>query len=164
MSYTHNKSPKDKKLCQIIRKTITLNRKELGLEFKDVAYELGLNEGTLSNKLKPSMTQNDLTLTEFIHFLELTGSFEALQHIANEFDLALIPKKQAEAKSSDMSALVDRANIENSDVFREIKKAIEDGFIDEEEQQKILKEIDEAQTANAELKDSVSHLTVKEEE
>ncbi|MCD6433749.1 MAG: hypothetical protein J7L21_06880 [Sulfurimonas sp.] len=161
--YIHNKSPKDKKLCQLIRKTITINRKELGLEFDDVAFELGLSPGTLSNKLKPSMDHSDLTITEFIHFLELTGSYEALIYIATEFDLALIPKKQVEAKSSDISALVDKANIENSDVFREIKKAIEDGFIDEDEQKRILKEIDEAQTANAELKDSVSHLTIKEE-
>ena len=155
--YIHNKAPKDKKLCQLIRKTITINRKELGLEFKDVAFELGINEGTLSNKLKPSMPQSDLTLNEFIHFLELTDSFEALEYIASEFDFTLVKKSNSITTTTDIHTLVDTANIENSDVFRVVKKAMADGEISDEEKVQILKEIDEAEQANAELRDTVLH-------
>lgn len=161
--YKFNKHPKDPKLCKMIRRTITLNRKELGLEFEDVAHELGLCEGTLKNKLKPSMDISDLTLTEFIHFLELTGSYEALEYIANEFDLVLIHKKEAHSTTADINLLVDIANMENSDVFRVVKESIEDNNITADEKQKILKEIEEAQKANAELKDRVLHLVANKE-
>lgn len=156
--YMHNKESKDSKLCKIIRKTITLNRKALGLEFEDVAHELGLHAGTLENKLKPSMPTSDLTVTEFMHFLELTGDYAALEYIAKKFDLVLIPKKDSEAKTSDINQLVDKANIENADVFRVVKMIISDNIITDEERDIILKEIDEAEKANAELRDLLLHM------
>jgi len=162
--YTYNKSPKDRKLCQMIRRTITLQKKEIGLEFEDVANELGMSHGTLNSKLKPAKDHNDFTLTEFIHFLELTGDYASLEYIASQFDMVLVPKKQSEAKTSDINLLVDMANIENSDVFRVVKMAISDDVITQEERESILKEIEEAQKANAELKDLVLHLATQEEE
>lgn len=161
--YTHNKEPKDSRLCQIIRKTITVNRKELGLEFNDVAYELGLQPGTLQNKLKPSYALGDLTLSEFMHFLSLTGDYAALEYIANKFDLMLIPKKKAKTDSNDINKLVDMASIENSDVFKIVKMAISDDVITPEEKELILKEIEEAERANAQLRDKIEHLMLKEE-
>lgn len=160
--YIHNKQPKDPNLCKLIRKTITVNRKELGLEFEDVACELGLNQGTLSNKLKPSMATADLTLNEFIHFLELTGDYAALDYIADKFGMVLVPKNQAQTKVSDINLLVDMASIENNDVFRTVKMAIADDVITPEEKKAILKEINEAQKANAELKDLVLHTAISE--
>lgn len=162
--YTHNKVPKDRKLCQIIRKTISLQKRNLGYEFEDVANELGMSKGTLENKVKPAKDSNDLTLTEFIHLLELTGDYSALEHIASHFDMALIHKNIATAKIADINLLVDKANIENSDVFRVVKKAMEDGKIKDDEREDILKEIDEAQKANAELKDLVLHIATNEDE
>jgi len=161
--YHYNKEPKDSKLCKMIRRSITLNRKQIGLEFEDVAHELGMSEGVLSNKLKPSMDHSDLTLTEFIHFLELTGDMSALEHIAEKFEMVVIPKKQERANVSDINLLVDIANMENSDVFRVVKESIADKVITQEEQEAILKEIEEAQKANAQLKDMVLHLAIQEE-
>lgn len=161
--YKHNKQPKDPKLCKMIRKTITVNRKHLGLEFEEVAHELGLSEGTLANKLKPSMDMSDLTLTEFVHFLELTGDYTALEHIANDLDLVLIAKKQNKSSSKDINNLVDAANIHNAEVFREIKFDMEDGIIDQDEQLRILAKIDTAQKANAALRDRVVNLEICEE-
>lgn len=153
--YTANKAPKDSGLCRTIRKTITLQKKEIGLTKEEVAHELGMSLGYLDNKLTPSMTTNDLSITEFMHFLELTGDYAALEYIANKFDMVMIDKKHAHSDISDLNSLVDMANIENNDVFAVVKKAIADGSITEEEAEAALKEIDEAQKANAELKDAV---------
>ena len=160
--YKYNKQPKDPKLCKMIRKCITINRKELGLEFEDVAHELGLHDGTLANKLKPSMDHSDMTLTEFMHFLELTGDYSALEYMAGEFDMILIPRIILPAKTSDINLLVDVANIENGDVFKMVKQYINDDEILDNEQVSILKKIEDAQKANAVLKDSVLHLASKE--
>jgi|GEM_PF-2804231 len=158
--YTQNKAPKDSGLCKVLKRAMNLDRKRQGYEWSDIAAELGLNGGTLENKLKPSMATSDLTVTELMHFIELSGDYSALEYIANKYDMVLITKKQATANISDINLLVDKANIENSDVFRVVKKAIEDGVIDELEQESILKEIDEAQTANAELKNLVLHTAI----
>ena len=161
--YMHNKRPKESKLCSLIRRSITLNRKELGLSFNDVANELGLTEGTLSNKLKPAKAENDMTLSEFIHFMELTGDLSALEYIAELFDTVLVKKSVEKADVADINLLVDVANMENSDVFRVVKESMSDGIIDENERAAILKEIEEAQKANARLKDMVLHLATEKE-
>ena len=130
------------------------------MEFEDVAHELGLSKGTLENKLKPSDTIHDMSLTEFTHFLELTGDYAALEHIANKFDFMMLRKKESNATVKDINALADKANIENNDVFKSIKNAIEDGVITEAEQAVILKEIDEAEKATAEFKESILNLNI----
>lgn len=160
--YINNKASKDAKLSQLIRKTITVNRKEIGLEFDDVAHELGMQPGTLQNKLKPAMQTNDMSITEFVHFLELTGDYAALEYIANKFDCVLVHKLEAHSNNTNINMLVDAANIENAEVFKAVKIAMLDGEITHEERDFILKEIDEAQKANAELKDLMQHIGSKE--
>ena len=70
----------------------------------------------------------------------------------------LIPKKDAEAKTSDINQLVDKANMENADVFRVVKMIISDNIITDDERDIILKEKDEAEKANAELRDLLLHI------
>ncbi len=160
--YTQNKAPKDTQFCKILKRSINLDRKRQEFSWDDAANELGLNGGTLENKLKPAMPTSDITISEFIHFMELSADYDALEYLAKKFDLALIPKSQAEAKACDVNTLVDIASIENSDVFRVVKTAMADGVITEEEKAAILKEIDEAEKANALLKDKVLHLASSE--
>ena len=52
--------------------------------------------------------------------------------------------------------------MENNDVFSVVKRAIADDIITPKEREEILKEIDEAQQANAELKDMVLHTALSE--
>jgi len=150
--YIHNKQPKDPKLCKLIRKCITLNRKKLGLEFEDVAHELGLSEGTLANKLKPSMSTNDLTINEFIHFLELTGDYAALKYIAKEFDFSLIKNDDVKPTCKEINTLADNVMIESGDVFRVAKEAMENNDIDATENEKLQLELDQVVTAALEMK------------
>lgn len=160
--YTHNKAPKDVGLCKVIKRSINLDRKRQGFEWEDAAHELGLSGGTLENKLKPSMANNDMTVSELMHFFSISGDYAGLEYMANQFDLVLIRKKDAVASASDLNLLVDKANMENNDVFSVIKRAIADGKLTEDEQIAALKEIDEAQKANAELKDMVLHTAIEE--
>jgi len=160
--YIENKAPKDKTLYQKITRTISLDKKNSGLEYEDIANEIGLNAGTLKNKLKPSMITHDLNLSEYIHLLELTGDYSSLDYIASKLDMVLIPKKQANTNINDLNLLVDVASIENNDVFRTVKLAMADNKITESEKESILKEIDEAQKANAILKDRVLHTAIKD--
>ena len=153
--YIHNKQPKNPKLCKLIRKCITINRKEIGLELEDVAHELGMSKGTLENKLKPSMATNDLSITEFIHFLELTGDYSALKFIASEFDFTLVKNEDIKPTCREINTLVDNLSIESSDVFRVAKEALKDNKIDSIEREKLCKELDEVVTAALTLKKKI---------
>lgn len=159
-SYTQNKRPKDMTLCQMIRRTINKSRKDLGFTWEDAAHELGMSGGTLDNKLKPAKHENDLTVSEFIHVLETTGDLAALEYINKIFDLVAVPKTVGVKSAKNITHLVDMAMIENNDVFSEAKKDLEDGVIDADEKTRILKELDEADTANANLRYMIKNLKV----
>ena len=160
--FTYNKAMKDKKLYEAIRKTVNkVNLAKLDMSQEDFAHELGLAPGTLTNKLKSSYDTGDINLTEYLHILEITEDYRSLDYIAREFDFMLVPQKTAVSTCQDINTLTDKASIENSDVFRTVKQALEDGVITYSEQEKILKEIDEEQTVIADLKASVLNLKVR---
>jgi hypothetical protein len=127
-----------------------------------VAAKLGTTTGVLYRQLNPKDTQMPLSIDRVMAITKLTDDNRILEVVVNDFDLALIPKHQDNATTSDINLLVDLANIENGDVFKVVKMAIADGIITPEEKKAILKEIDEAETANAELKDLVLHTAINE--
>jgi hypothetical protein len=124
-----------------------------------VAAELETTTGTLYRLLNPKDTLMPLSIDRIIAITTLTKDNRILEAIAREFDMVLVPKKQVCATVQEINILVDDASIENSDVFRVVKTSISnDGKIDAKERDQILKEIDEAQIANAKLKDMVLHI------
>ncbi|DAB40787.1 MAG TPA: hypothetical protein CFH81_00325 [Sulfurovum sp. UBA12169] len=127
-----------------------------------VAADLGTTKNVLYRQLNPDDTLMPLSIDRCIAITRLTGDMRILEAFAKVFDMVAVKRKTAEADIKDINLLVDRANMENSDVFRVIKNAIEDGAIDGKEREKILKEIDEAQVANAKLKDTVLHIAVRD--
>ena len=153
----HNKQPKDPRLCKILRKAVTMDRKRNGFDWEDIANELGLNGGTLENKLKPSYDNGDITLSEFMHFMEMSADFTALEYIATKFDMNLVPKVQQKPTSLDLNVLVDLTSISQGEVFKEIKEDLSDDVIDADEREKILEKINTLQKTIAKLKDRVNH-------
>ncbi len=127
-----------------------------------VASELNTTKGTLYRQLNPNDTQMPLSIDRIMAICKLTGDYRILEVVGSEFDLLVIPKHEEVAKISDVNLLVDMANIENNDVFRVVKLAMADNVITPEEREAILKEIEEAEKANAELKDLVLHTAVSE--
>ena len=86
-----------------------------------------------------------------------------LDGILKEFDMVAVKRKQTQTTSADVNLLVDVANMENADVFRVTKEALQDKKITLNEVHNILKEIEEAQKANAQLKDMMQQLAAQEE-
>ena len=161
MSYTFNKHPKDPKFCHIMRKAINKDRKLNGFSLEEEANELGLSKGTLDQKLKPS-ADNDITVSELMHFVEMSDDFSPLEYIASKYGFSLIERMKALITIDDLSHLADAAIMENNDVFRAVKVSLADGEIDEAERDRIFKEIEEAQHANAELKARLASLPINE--
>lgn len=129
-----------------------------------VAAELGTTTGVLYRQLNPKDTTMPLSIDRIMAITKLTADNRILEEVAKEFDLVVIPKRCEKAKAADINLLVDMASIENNDVFRVVKMAMADDVITPEEKEAILKEIDEAQKANAELKDRVLHLAIDDKE
>lgn len=152
MSYIHNKQSKDTKLCQALRRAINLDRKRNGFSWDDIANELGISGATLDSKLKPAKIDNDLTLSEADHFIDISGDVAELEYRANKHGYTLIKKNNDVSSILDISNLADKACFENNDVFKAIKISAADGAIDKEEIELILKEIEEAESANAILR------------
>ncbi|MBL4730769.1 MAG: phage regulatory CII family protein [Sulfurimonas sp.] len=152
--YRFNKRPKDPKLCKLIHKTIVLNCRQLDLKLEDVAHELGLAKGTLENKLKPS-SDNDFTVSEFIHFMELIGNYDALQYLAGQFDLTLIENAKTKSSCCEINTLVDSLSIENSDVFKTAKAALQNGEISSIEKFNLQKEIQDVITVATQLQEDL---------
>lgn len=150
------------KVYEAAQKVVADYMEKIRCKIDVVAAELGTTTGVLYRQLNPKDTTMPLSIDRVMAITKLTGDNRILEEIAREFELIVIKRRCEKARAADLNVLVDKANIENSDVFRVVKSAIEDGKIDKEDKEKILKEIDEAQVANAELKDRVLHLALEE--
>lgn len=142
---------------QVVSDYMELKRCKIDL----VATELGTTTGVLYRQLNPKDTQMPLSIDRIIAITRLTKDHRIIEEINKEFDLIAIPRVFENAKLSNINLLVDIANIENNDVFKIIKMSMANGVISSEEQEAIVKEIDEAQKANAQLKDMVLHIVIK---
>ena len=127
-----------------------------------VARELGTTQGYLRKQLDPNQPERPLSIDRVASISRLTGDTRILEEVAREFDMVLVPRKKESTNTSELNTLVDMANMENGDVFRVVKLAIADDVITPDEKRAILKEIDEAQIANAKLKDRVLHIAIKD--
>ncbi|MFY4767480.1 phage regulatory CII family protein [Aliarcobacter butzleri] len=150
------------KVYEAAQKVVADYMEKIRCKIDVVAAELGTTTGVLYRQLNPKDTTMPLSIDRVMAITKLTGDNRILEEVAREFELIVIKRRCEKARAADLNVLVDKANIENSDVFRVVKSAIEDGKIDKEDKEKILKEIDEAQVANAELKDRVLHLALEE--
>ena len=127
-----------------------------------VASELGTTTGVLYRQLNPKDTQMPLSIDRIISITKLTDDKRIIEEINKEFDLVSVPIVKENSTISNINILVDIANIENNDVFKIIKKVLEDDKITIAEKEEVLKEIYEAEKANAILKDSVMHIKLKD--
>ena len=128
-----------------------------------VAAQLGTTTGVLYRQLNPKDTQMPLSIDRLMALCKLTGDVKIIEAVAHEFDYMLVHRKISAARTSDINLLVDIASIENNDVFKAVKEAISDGEITQEERELILKEINEAQKANAQLKQMVLHAAISQQ-
>ncbi len=128
-----------------------------------VAGELSTTTNVLYRQLNPKDTLMPLSIDRVIAITKLTNDYRILEEVARVFNRVMIPKRTASTDINSINTLVDKANMENSDVFKVVKQAMEDGAIDKVEREKILKEIDEAEMANAQLKSTVLGIALQED-
>ena len=137
MSYTYNKAPKNREILKAIRASITKDIRSNGLSLEEFAHEIGLSEGTLENKLKPSMHTSDITLAEFLHIIDITGDYKALELIAKRYGFVLAKAKTTQTKTDDIktSVMLKTLNLESEHgkFAKVLQEALEDGVIDDDE-------------------------------
>lgn len=151
MSYTHNKHPKDPKFCQLMRRSINKDRKLNGFSLEEEANELGISEGTLEQKLKPS-ANNDFYISEMMHFMEMSGDYSPLEYLNTKYDFNMTPKCITQESHISFHLAFDDVMIESDDVFKVGKMALRDNTLDKGECEDIIKECEEAEAAIAKTK------------
>jgi len=157
-----NKRPKDPKLYSTINRTIhkdcklnSHSKDEFTQAKADFAEEIGTKKGHLEQKLKPSVTTNDLNLSEYIHILEVTGDYSSLEYLCGMFDMSVTRKLDGISSVKELDTLTDTVMLESADVFRVSKEALADGKWTESEKERALKEIAEQEQALADFKAAV---------
>ncbi len=160
MSYTYNKAPKDRELLKTIRRSIVKDIRRNGFTMEDFAHEIGLSEGTLENKLKPAMATSDITLSEFIHIMDLTADYSPLEYITKRYGFTLCKPKIASQTANDpiINVVIHSLNLEEAqgDLAKAIKEAIKDGVLDEDEKKEIKDLAYELRKLAVSLEESVS--------
>ncbi|MGW8169677.1 MAG: phage regulatory CII family protein [Sulfurovaceae bacterium] len=131
--FTQNKQPKDVRLIQLIRKVIVNDMRLNRFSMNEIANQLGLQAGTLENKLKPSSI-NEFTLSEIEHIIELTGDKTILTYLSNKHGGAFVEVNNCKENSNKkIHQITDNTQILNNEVFRSIKMTLQDEKLTDEE-------------------------------
>jgi hypothetical protein len=139
---------------KVIKRYMDIKNKKI----EYVAQELGTTAGYFRKQLDPNQSDRPLSIDRIIAITKLTMDKRILEVIARQFELILVNKNKGGVSCGDVNVLVDLANIENSDVFKTVKIALADGEISKDEKVDILNELDEADKANAELREKVKNM------
>ena len=141
MSYTYNKAPKDRELLKAIRGVIVKDIRQNGLTMKDFAHEIGLSEGTLENKLKPAMATSDITISEFIHIMDITGNYYPLELIAKRYGFILSKPSVKKEEIDDLTVAVTIKTLGLEELHgllaKTVKEAVKDGVLNNNEKEQI---------------------------
>jgi len=141
LSYTYNKAPKDRELLKTIRGSIIKDIRRNGLTMEDFAHEIGLSEGTLENKLKPAMATSDITISEFIHIMDITADYSPLELIAKRYGFRLSKPDIKKEEAGDLAVAVTIKTLGMEELHgvlaKTVKEAIKDGVIDDGEKEQI---------------------------
>lgn len=164
-SYKGNKRQKEHGLLVLLKDAIRQDCKRNNIEKGEFAQEIGLaSVGSLENKLKKTKDDTDITLSEFIHILEITGDMKPLEYICQMFDQVMISTVPTEVTHESIHEKTDSLQIECSESFSTIKMALKDGVITDEEKSNMLSELEDTLRVASELKDDVKRLKTEEEE
>jgi len=161
--FGNNKRAKDHGLLVSIQKSIKADCKRNGIENETFSNEIGTTSGVLSNKFKMSNNVNAVSIEEFIHIMEITGDYRPLKYLASMFDFVITSTEpQSPGDVSNLGELADSMQIESNESFSEIKRAIKDGQITEEEKNNMLKEVDDSIEAALQTKNAISSIQAVE--
>ena len=161
--YIYNKQPKDPRFLAAFRKAFNKDRKNNSFTPEESANEMGISHGTLEQKLKPS-AENDITVTEWNHHLELTGDFSTLEYFAFKHGFEL---KKLDVNSQGITIIgvledADNAMQESNEAWGKIKSSLKDQKLSKKEKLESLREITEAVKALQLLYFDVEQIEIQE--
>lgn len=160
--YQSNKQSKDSRFLAFFKKAFNKDRLRNGFTSDEAANEMGMSHGTLEQKLKPS-ADNDITVTEWNHHLELTGDFSTLEYFALKHGFEL-KKLDIDTRNVTIEIVVDDADSamqESNEAWAKIKSSLKDQKLDKKEKLESLREIMEAIKALQQLQYDVENMKVK---
>lgn len=161
--YLSNKQSKDSRFLSLFKKAFHKDRLRNGFSLDEAAHELGMSSGTLEQKLKSS-SENDISVTEWNHHLEITGDFSTLEYFAFKHGFEL---KKLDVNTQKITAIqvlddADNAMQESNEAWGKIKSSLKDKKLDKKEKLESLKEIDEAVKALQQLQFDVQQMEIEE--
>lgn len=161
--YVFNRQTKDPRFLTCFKKAFNKDRLRNGFTLDEAANEMGLSHGTLEQKLKPS-AENDITVTEWNHHLDLTGDFSTLEYFAlkHGFELKKLDINNAIASSFEVGVQADRTMIEFNEAWAKVKNSLLDNKFDRKEKNETLREISEAIKELQQLQHDVEYIKVQE--
>ncbi len=161
--YIYNRQPKDPRFLSAFRKAFNKDRLRNSFTTEEAANELGMTLNTFEQKLKPS-AENDITVTEWNHHLDLTGDFSTLEYFATKHGFEL-KKLDVDAKNISISIVIedaDNAMQESNEAWGKIKSSLRDQKLNKKEKLESLREICEAIKALQQLQFDVEQMKIEE--
>jgi transcriptional regulator with XRE-family HTH domain len=161
--YASNKQSKDSRFLAAFRKSFNKDRIRNGFTPEESANELGLSHGTLEQKLKPS-AENDITVTEWNHHLELSADFSTLEYFAlkHGFELKKMNIDITVPTETIVNTQADKAMIEFNEAWAKVKNSLTDSKFDRKEKNETLREIAQAIKELQQLQHDVEYVKVQE--
>jgi transcriptional regulator with XRE-family HTH domain len=161
--YVFNKQTKDPRFLTCFKKAFNKDRLRNGFTLDEAANEMGISHGTLEQKLKPS-AENDITVTEWNHHLDLTGDFSTLEYFAlkHGFELRKLNVDITVPTETIINTQADKAMIEFNEAWAKVKKSLDDSKFDRKEKNETLREISEAIKELQQLQHDVEYVKVLE--
>ena len=161
--YVFNRQTKDPRFLAAFRKSFNKDRIQNGFTYEESSNEMGLSHGTLEQKLKPS-AENDITVTEWNHLLDLTGDFSTLEYFAlkHGFEIKKLDINNSISSSSEVGVQADKAMIEFNEAWAKVKNSLLDNKFDRKEKNETLKEISEAIKELQQLQHDVEYIKFQE--
>ena len=161
--YVFNRQTKDPRFLVAFRKAFNKDRIQNGFSYEESANELGLSHGTLEQKLKPS-AENDITVTEWSHHLDLTGAFSTLEYFAlkHGFEIKKLDINKIIPNEAVINTQADKAMIEFNEAWAKVNNSLLDNHFDRKERNETLREISEAIKELQQLQHDVEYIKVQE--
>ncbi|OCL99545.1 hypothetical protein AAX29_00586 [Aliarcobacter thereius] len=159
--YLQNKQSKDSRFLTIFRKAFNKDRLRNAFSVDEAANEMGISYGTLEQKLKPS-AENDITVTEWNHHLELTADFTTLEYFAMKhgFELKKIQLLSPLTTISEINTQADKAMLEFNEAWAKVKESLENQQFSKKEKIESLREIEEALRELQQLRNNIENVEI----
>lgn len=162
--YLANRQSKDSRFLAIFKKAHNKDRLRNSFTPEESANELGLSLGTLEQKLKPS-ADNDITVTEWNHHLELTADFSTLSYFAQKhgFLLNKIDVLHIEKDDIEISNQADSTMIEFNESWAKVKKYFADHKLNKQEKLELLRSLDTTNEQLQQLRVDIENMSIDHE-